>query len=52
MKMNVSTVVQVAEVVERELDRLGAARLHPYPRIEQAENFLVADLVCEGTGDA
>jgi hypothetical protein len=45
-------VKQVAEEVERELARLRAARLHPYPHIERAENSLVADLVCKGTGDA
>jgi hypothetical protein len=31
---------------------LQAARLHPYLRIERAENILVADLIYKGTGDA
>ena len=51
MNMYTSTVVQLAEVVERELDRLRAARPHPYPRIERAEDILGVDLDCKGTGD-
>jgi len=38
-------VKQVADVVERELDRLRTARLRPYPRLERAENILVVDLI-------
>jgi hypothetical protein len=41
MKIYTSTVVQVAEVVERELDRSRAARPYPYSHIER-----------KGTGDA
>ena len=41
MEIYTSTVVQVAAVAERELDRLPAARPHPYSRIER-----------KGTGDA
>jgi hypothetical protein len=42
----------VEEAVGRELRRLRTARPHPYPRIERAENSLVADVVYKGTGDA
>jgi hypothetical protein len=55
MKIYSSTVVQVvqvAEVVERELDRLRTACSYPYLHIERAENVLVVDPVCRGSGDA
>ena len=35
MEIYTSTVVQVAAVAERELDRLPAIRPHPYSRIER-----------------
>ena len=49
MKIDTSSLVQVAEVVERELDRLQAAGPYPYSRIESAEDIPVADLVCKRT---
>jgi hypothetical protein len=48
--MDIASVVQVADAVERELDRLRAARPHLDSRIERAENILVAHLSCKGTG--
>ena len=47
--MDASSVVQMAEAVERELDRLWAARPHLSSRIERAGNILVAHLSCTGT---
>lgn len=48
--MDTTSVVQVAEAVERELDRLRAARPHLSARIERAGNILVAHLSCKGSG--
>ncbi len=50
--MDAATVVQVAEAVRREPARLRAVCPHTYPRIERAENILVAHQVCKGTSEA
>ncbi len=44
--MDTISVVQVAEAVERELDRLRQARPALSSRISRAENILVAHLSC------
>ena len=36
----------------RERARMRVARTHPYPRIERAENSLVANVVYKGAGGA
>jgi hypothetical protein len=46
--MDTSSVVQLAEAVERDLARLRTTCSHPYSRIERAENILVADLIHAG----
>ncbi len=45
--MDASSVVQLAEAVEHELDRLRAARPILASRISRAENILVTHLSCK-----
>ncbi len=52
MNMDLASLGLVAKATGCELAWLQAAHPYPYPRIGRVANILVADLVCEGTGDA